>query len=104
MALITVNHQTLRDVASAIRTYCDDQDKEMRSADSAVKTLLYTGWTGIDAMEFGKKWEDVDAVDSTAVKLKESLKRFADALDGCAEVYRQAQAESYSDASRLPRW
>lgn len=103
MPLIEVNHQTLRAMASAIRTYCSTQTSEMRSADSEVKSLLYSGWNGTDAMEFGKRWEDVDADGSTAVKLKESLSRFADALDGCAEAYKNAQAQTYSAASRLPR-
>ncbi len=102
--MIEVNHQTIRSTAAAIREYCRTQEREMRLADLAVKTLLLEGWNGSDAMEFGKKWEDVDAGDSTAVKLKDSLSRFADALDGCAEAYRKAQAESYSAASRLPQW
>ena len=60
MAIIEVNHKTLRDVADAITTYCDAQDREMRSADREIKSMLSSDWVGTDARQFGAKWEGVD--------------------------------------------
>lgn len=103
MAKIEVNHQKLREAATAITTYCTKQDAQMRSADSEVKFMLTTGWTGIDAMEFGGKWERVDDEDSTVVKFRKSLEAFAGALNACADEYKKAQADAYDKASWLPK-
>lgn len=102
MALIEVNHNVLRDVASAITTYCSVQDVEMRSADSEAKSMLTSDWLGLDAQEFGKKWEGVDGADSTAVKFRESLRKFGEALSACADEYKSAQEDAYNAASSLP--
>ena len=104
MAFIEVNHKILREVAEAITTYCSAQDKEMRSADTAVKSMLSSGWIGTDAQEFGRCWEGVDDNNSTAVKFRESLKKFAQCLSACADAYQNAQADSYTEANRLPKW
>lgn len=104
MAFIEVNHKKLREVAEAINTYCSAQDREMRSADSAVKSMLSSGWMGADAQQFGQKWEGVDNNGSTAVTFRESLKKFAKCLSACADVYQNAQADSYNEANRLPKW
>ena len=101
MAQIEVNHKILRDVASAITTYCAVQDREMRLADSEVKSMLASHWSGLDAQAFGGKWEGVDENDSTAVKFRELLKNFGENLIACADEYEQAQADTYNDASRL---
>ena len=103
MAIIEVNHRTLRDVASAITTYCSTQDKEMKSADADIKSMLSTGWQGLDAQEFGRKWEGVNNSDSAAVKFRESLKNFGDGLTACANEYEKAQADSYNEANHLPK-
>ncbi|MBR5969767.1 MAG: WXG100 family type VII secretion target [Lachnospiraceae bacterium] len=100
---IEVNHQTLRDVAKEIEGYCELQDSEMQRADGAVKSMLTNGWIGPDAREFGGKWEGVDAQDSTAIKFKDSLMGFGDALTTAADEYQRAQEDSYNQASWLPR-
>lgn len=104
MALIEVNHQTLRDVSAAITTYCNAQDREMRSADSEVKSMLAADWLGMDAQEFGHKWEEVDDKNSTTVKFRESLKKYGEALSACANTYQKAQEDSYNEANRLPKY
>lgn len=104
MAFIEVNHKKLREVAEAIITYCSAQDREMRAADAAVKSMLFSGWTGADAQQFGKIWEGVDDNHSTAVTFRESLKKFAECLSACADAYQNAQADSYNEANRLPKW
>ena len=103
MAYIDVNHQTLREVAAAILAYCSAQDREMRSADAEIKSLLSSYWIGKDAMEFGGKWEGVDENDSTAVKFRESLKKFSENLTACANEYKAAQVDVYSAANLLPK-
>lgn len=103
MAYIEVNHSTLNKVAEAIDTYCTAQDKEMRSAKSAVSAMLSSDWQGTDATEFGKKWSDVEASGSVTVQLKDSLKNFGNSLRACAKEYKTAQEDSYNEASRLPR-
>ena len=103
MALIEVNHRTLRDVAVAITTYCTVQDKEMRSADTEIKSMLISDWLGTDAQEFGRKWEGVDDNDSTSVKFRESLKKYGENLTVCADLYQTAQADAYNDANWLPK-
>ena len=104
MAFIEVNHKALRDVAAAINTYCSAQDKEMRSADSDIKSLLSSDWIGLDAQEFGRKWERVDASDSTTVKFRELLKNFGESLMACANEYQSAQEDTYNAANRLPKY
>ena len=44
MALIEVNHKTLKEVAEAIDTYCETQDSEMKKAKSAVSNMLLKDW------------------------------------------------------------
>ena len=104
MAVIEVNHKILRNVAAEINTYCTSQDREMRLADNNIKSMLLVDWVGDDAMEFRNKWEDIDSSDSTAVKFRESLKKFGEGLEACANEYQTAQEDSYSEADRLPKY
>jgi len=104
MALIDVNHKVLREVASAITTYCTFQNREMRTLNTAVKTKLLTGWVGNDAKEFSLKWRDVTASDSTAVKFRESLESYSENLNSCAGEYEKAQTDAYNKANRLPKY
>ena len=102
MALIKVNHQTIRQIASDIDSYCQTQVKEMRTADSAVKSFLSSNWSGMDADAFSGRWEDVDGSDSIAVLLKKYLEGYAKSLRACADAYQVAQEDSYDQAARLP--
>ena len=104
MATIEVNHRTLRDVASAITAYCSAQDREMRSADAEIKSMLSSEWGGLDAQQFGGKWEGVDENGSTAVKFRESLKKFGENLTACANEYQTAQEDTYNAANWLPKY
>ena len=103
MATIEVNHKVLRDVASAVSTYCDEQNREMQAADEEIKSLLSSGWLGADAQQFGSKWEGVDDNDSTAVKFRDSLKSFGETLTSCANGYQKAQEDTYNAALGLFR-
>ena len=103
MAKIEVNHKIIRDVATAITSYCTEQDAQMRAADSEVKSMLAASWTGTDAMEFGGKWEGIDADDSTTVRFRKSLEDFANALNACAVEYQTAQENAYNKAAWLPK-
>jgi len=103
MAAIEVNLETLRNVSSAITTYCDAQDIEMNSADHIVKGMLISDWTGQDANAYGGKWADVYSSDSTAVRFRDNLKNFRDAVSASAKEYQAAQEDSYNAANRLPR-
>ena len=103
MSKIEVNHKKLREAASAITTYCTEQNRQMRDADSEVKSMLSAGWTGTDAMEFGGKWEGVDSDDSTTVRFRKALEEFAKALNACADEYQKAQEDAYNKASWLPK-
>ncbi len=104
MAVIEVNHKTLREVADAIKTYCSAQDREMRSADTEVKSMLSSEWVGLDAQQFGAKWEGVDENGGATVKFRESLKKFSEGLTACANEYQRAQEDSYNEAARLPKY
>lgn len=101
---IEVNHKTLREVANAINAYCAAQDREMKSADSEIKSMLKSDWIGLDAQEFGLKWEGIDEKNSTSSKFKNSLKNFSEVLNSCADVYQRTQEDSYNEANRLPKW
>lgn len=103
MAMIRINHRVLEEMADVIDTYCGEQNKEMRSAESAVKSMLSSDWIGKDANEFNNKWEQVNASDSVTVKFRDSLSSFGEALRACAKEYRTAQEDSYDEASRLPK-
>ena len=99
--MIEVNHRTLRDVAAAITAYCTAQDGEMRSADTEIQLMLISGWLGMDANEFKRKWAGVNTNDSTAVKFRDSLKNFSEGLTACANEYENAQVESVNAAGLL---
>ena len=101
MALIEVNHSGLREVAAAIETYCSAQDSEMRSADGEIKAMLTTDWLGPDAMEFGRKWEGVDAHDSAAGELRNALMSFGESITACADEYQSAQTDAYNEATKM---
>jgi len=103
MAVIEVNHKTLKDVASAITSYCSIQEREMRSADAEVKSMLSIEWLGFDAQQFGGKWEGVDEKDSTSARFIESLKKFSENLTACANEYQAAQEDVYNAANGLPK-
>ena len=102
--VIEVNHKTLTDVAKAIETYCEDQDSVMRSAKSAVSSMLLTDWVGEDATAFSTKWNEVDSDGSVTTQFKKSLLNYGECLKACSELYRKAQEDSYNEANRLPRW
>lgn len=102
--VIEVNHKEIGDFADEIKNYCSDQDREMRSADSEVKSMLTNGWTGSDAVEFSKQWEGIDDRDSRTVTFRESLKNFSENLKACADIYKTAQEDVYDEANRLPKW
>ena len=104
MAVIEVNHKLLRTYAQQIEDHCDLQDREMKQADTKVKSVLGVEWYGEDAAAFGEKWEAVDAEKSTAVKLRESMMNYAEALRACAQEYQRAQEDVVNLASLLPRW
>jgi len=104
MAIIEVNHRTLREIASAITTYCTTQDKEMRLADTEIQSMLISDWLGSDAREFRIKWVAVDSHNSQTVILRESLKSFGESLTACANEYENAQAASYNAANWLPKY
>ena len=103
MALIEVNHQTLREVAEEIGKYCTAQDDEMRKADQRVKEMLSSDWLGMDAKAFEEKWEDVDGNESIAIKFRDALKSFAGNLQSCAKEYSSAQEDVYNAAAWLPK-
>ena len=103
MAVIEVNYQALRNMAQAIETYCAEQDKEMSRADASIKAMLSTDWIGPDALDFGGKWEAVDTSDATAVRFRESLQNYGEALKACASAYQTAQEDVYNLAQLLPR-
>ena len=101
MAMIEVNHQALHTVAAAIGTYCSAQDREMRLADEKIKSMLATEWLGLDAMEFGGKWEAVDADGSKTVELREKLDFIRYIISTLANDYQNAQANAYDAAYHL---
>lgn len=103
MAQIEVNHKTLETAAQAVSDYCKAQERSMRSADSSIKDMLSTGWLGLDAQEFGGKWELVDEKDSVTKKFQESLMNFSEGLSACANEYKNAQTDIYNAANRLPK-
>ena len=103
MALIEVDHESLRTVANAADTFCDHMNSQMKSANVTIKQMLATGWQGEDADAFKAQWSGVYDNSSTSVQFRESIKNFGDCLNACAKEYQNAQADSYSEAYRLPR-
>ena len=103
MAYIEVNQQVLRNTALALSAYCSAQNRQMGIADTDIKTMLASEWLGYDAQEFGHKWESVSDNDSTTIKFRESLLNFGINLCICADIYQNAQADTYNEANRLPK-
>ena len=101
MAIIEVNHRTLRQVARDIETYCTTQESQMVIANSAVSSVLMSNWQGQDALEFRNKWSEVNVTGSVAATMRESLRSYAEGLIACADDYERTQAEVFNAASRL---
>ena len=104
MAKIEVNYLNLREYAIRIDDHCDLQNQQMANANNAVKSVVGSEWYGEDAAEFNAKWNTLDDPDSTTVKLRESMKNYADALRACAQAYQSAQEDLYNQSVLLPRW
>ncbi len=104
MASISVDHSKLREAAKAVSSYCKEQDRQMRTADNAVKIGVPTAWKGSDARVFVQKWEDVDTRDSVVYKCRQIAENYSKALTSCADLYQKAQADSYNEAASLPKW
>lgn len=98
---IEVNHQNIKNLAATASKYCDTQKREMSSADTDIKSMLTSGWTGSDAQAFGAQWEKVDDSASTATQFYNAMKSYGEALEACAELYRDAQAKAYNRAQLL---
>ena len=103
MALIEVDHEVLRKAADAAKNFCDNMDSKMKSADYSVSKMLSGGWQGEDAVEFRNKWSGVYEKGSVSIQFRDSIKNFGECLNACAKEYQNAQADSYSEAYRLPR-
>lgn len=103
MALIRVNHSVLLETADDVKMYCEEQDRQMRSAKSAIETMLVSDWIGADAIEFKNKWGQVDTSGSVTITFRDSLTGFENALRACAKEYQTAQEDSYNEAYWLPR-
>jgi len=103
MASYEVNHKVMRDAAAAINEYCAIQDREMRSADTEIQSMLSTDWIGLDAQVFASKWQGVGANDSTTIKFRDSLKNYGNSLTACANEYQSAQEDAYNLAFLLPK-
>jgi len=103
MAMIEVNRKQLTDVAAAINTYCETQDREMGHAETAVNSMLTTDWRGQDAQEFRLRWEGVNANGSVTVNFRTSLRNYANGLIASENAYRQAQENAVNAAGILMR-
>ena len=101
MSIIDVNHRDLRQVATAIETYCQAQDREMNIANSAITEMLSSDWQGQDAQAFGQNWAGVNTQGSVAVKFRDSLRNFAEALNASADLYERTQVNVFNSATRL---
>ena len=101
--VVEVNHQRLRTLSEQIKSYCTEQDYEMRLAEMAMRELFGESWQGQDATALQTKWDAVYDSNSVAVKLRDSLKNFGEALDACANEYQYAQEEAYNKAALLPK-
>jgi len=91
MVVIDVRLSNLRDVAQLIINYCNTQDARMNTASQAISAMLTSDWHGADAQEFATRWGGVNAQGSEAVRFRESLMRYAEALFASAARYRDAQ-------------
>lgn len=99
--LIRIDHSTLVNSANNIKSHYENQDQQMRIADSAVKSMLLNDWKGEDARAFAEKWGQVDKNGSVTTQLRQSLENFEKALRSCANEYKTAQEDSYNEAYHL---
>ena len=101
--VLRVNHGELRSIAAQIDSYCDIQDREMRLANRAVTTMLTQDWRGPDAREFGRQWMGVNDRDSVALRFRDALRNYANALRASADLYQRIQADVVNQAGVLMR-
>ncbi|MBR3643281.1 MAG: hypothetical protein IKN57_07220 [Parasporobacterium sp.] len=104
MAYIKVDRRDMCKVRDSINSYCDEQDRHMREADSAMKEMMRYDFVGDDARALALKWEGVNDSGSVSAKHKANLKAFAEKLSQAEYLYRKAQEESYSEAGWLPKY
>lgn len=97
MPNIEVNHGDLKKTAEEIRSYLEVQDQQMLMAKSAMNGLL-AEWQGEDAMKIGTQWEKVNDIDSSAIRFRKSLRNYADAIEQCANEYKNAQIKVLNKA------
>ena len=104
MAIIEVNHQSLRTMAATIDDYCTLQKQQMQKLNNIVESCLMSDWVGEDATVYGAKWSTVDDPNSTTETFRKNLEAYADALQACAKEYAKAQAEIYNMSVVLTKW
>ena len=104
MAVIEVNHESIRNMASRIEDYCTTQRETMNSLNETVENTLMSAWTGLDAAEYGMKWSEMDNSGATVEKFRRNLESYADALRASADKYKQTQAEIYNLSVILNNW
>lgn len=104
MAVIEVNHESIRNMANCIDEYCTMQKQTMNNLNQTVEATLLSEWTGQDAAEYGNKWSELDNSQSTTEIFRRSLEAYADALRACADKYKQTQAEIYNLSVLLNNW
>jgi len=101
---IRVNHAELRTAARAIDTYCNAQDREMKVAQGAVKAMTINAWRGADSVAFRQQWAGVYDRDSVAVRFRDALRNYANALSASADIYRRTQVDVVNAAGLLMRF
>ncbi len=103
MATYRINHESIRQSAAKITSYCSFQDTRMMFLNVLVVVSLRSGWAGKDTDAFLGKWSEVFGSESTAAKFRKNLQNYAKALQACADVYKSAQADCYNEAKSLPQ-
>lgn len=79
MAYIKADHSKLKSTASAVETYAELLEREIKTAKQDVQTL-YADWQGADASQFQEKFNGITGTDSAHFATVKALKSYAEYL------------------------
>lgn len=103
MAYIKADHSKLKSTASAVETYAELLEREIKTAKQDVQTL-YADWQGADASQFQEKFNGITGTDSAHFATVKALKSYAEYLRFAADTYQKAQERAVNRAVGLPKF
>ncbi len=91
---IEVNHSYIGNAAKEFDNYVNVINRNMKSANDVVYSLVKKDWKHADAVAFQSKWAEQERGDSVTEKMKSSLRSQANMLRYAENQYKDAQSKA----------